>query len=118
MHKYVCQRVSGEVIVPRVRVATTHWQKFRGLMLDTTLGVDEALWIADCNAIHCCFMKLDIDVLFLDKSGVVLYIVERMKPWTFSKFVRGGASVLECSAGTIASHKLRIGERLVMNEDF
>lgn len=84
-------------------------------MFDATLEKTEALWIANCSAIHCCFMSIEIDVLFLDKNGVVLYIIEHMKPWSFSKWVRQGVSVLECYPGTVSHYGLRVGEQLVMH---
>ena len=105
-------REDGREIVSKLRTATTHWEKFRGLMLDTSLQPGEALWIDQCQAIHCCFMKIPIDVVFLSHEGEVLHLIERMAPWTFSKFVRKASQVLECYPGTIEQHGLSIGMKL------
>lgn len=111
-HPLYCHRADGTFVVPRVRLAKTHWRKLLGLMFDTSLAADEALYIEKCNAIHCCFMKIEIDVVFLDANLRILHLIPRMKPWRFSKVVRGGTSVLECYPGTIARYGLQVGEVL------
>lgn len=105
-------RADGTVIVSNLRMASNYWEKFRGLMLDNSLQPDEALLLDDCQAIHCCFMRLKIDVLFLTAQGEVVHLVENMAPWTFSKFVRKATQVLECYPGTIAKYGITVGETL------
>lgn len=102
------------MIVSNLRLASTYWQKFRGLMLDDSLQPNEALLLDECQAIHCCFMRLKIDVLFLTAEGEVVHLVEQMAPWTFSKFVRKATQVLECYPGTIAKFGITVGERLTV----
>lgn len=102
----------GRVIVSRLRVAQTAWQRFRGLMFDTSLQPGEALLIPQCNAIHCAFMRLSIDVLFLSDAGDVVRVMEQMKPWRASPLVRGAVQVLECYPGTIREFGIVSGQRL------
>lgn len=114
LSQYQVWRNDSEVVIERLRVADTHWKKLKGLMWDTSLQPDEALWLARCNSIHCCFMKMDIDVLFLDKSGTVLRIMEEMRPWRFSPIVRKADAVIECYPGTVRRLALCAGDRLTV----
>jgi uncharacterized protein len=102
----------GSVIVSSLRLAETHWEKFRGLMLDTSLQPDEALLIRNCKAIHCCFMKIAIDVLFVDEQGRISHIISEMRPWSFSPVVREAHDVIECFPGTVARAGLEVGQQL------
>lgn len=105
---------NGQVVVADVRAADTFWKKFRGLMWDDSLQPDEALWFPGDNWIHCFFMKIPIDVLFLDKHGVIVYMKEKMKPWTISPPVFQAKGVLECYPGTIERHQLQVGQTIVI----
>lgn len=105
----------GAEVVPRLRQAVSHWQKFRGLMMDRSLQSDEALLIHNCRSIHCFFMLMPIDVVFLAADGTIVRVIERMKPWTVSPVVRQAQDVLECYPGTIAAHGLQVGHRLRMS---
>lgn len=102
----------GTQVVSELRMGDNFWTRFRGLMLDKSLQPNEALLLNNCQAIHCCFMLLEIDVIFLSADGEVLHIVEKMKPWTFSRFVRGATQVLECYPGTISAHGIGVGQKL------
>lgn len=102
----------GTPVITELRIADNYWMRFRGLMLDRSLQPNEALLLENCQAIHCCFMMMEIDVLFLSPDGRVLHAVEKMKPWRFSKFVRGASQVLECYPGTISTYAIEVGQRL------
>jgi len=78
----------------------------------TQLGPNEALLLPRCNSVHCCFMKISIDVLFLAADGEILYLRPNMNPWTFSPIIRNSKNVLECSSGTIARLDLQLGHHI------
>lgn len=107
---------TGEVILEQVRQARTHWQKFRGLMMDDTLQPNQGLWIERCKSIHTCFMKIPIDVLFVAKDGEIVWVIENMVPWRVSRNVRKAADVLECRVGTIERYQLRQGQHVAIVE--
>jgi uncharacterized membrane protein (UPF0127 family) len=56
-------------------------------------------------------MRFPIDVVFLDKSGSVVDVVGRLKPWRAATRLRARA-VLELAAGEAERVTVRIGERL------
>jgi uncharacterized membrane protein (UPF0127 family) len=105
-------RRNGQVALRYVEVANTHWQKFKGLMFVKSLGADEGLLIEDCRAIHCCFMKIPIDVVYVSADGHIVHLISSMQPWRFSKYVKEASRVLECHAGTIAQQGWSIGDVL------
>ncbi len=70
-----------EVIVPNLQLATTFWQRFRGLQLRRRLAADEGLLLTPCRSIHTHWMKFAIDVACLNSEGVVVQITRGVKPW-------------------------------------
>lgn len=103
---------SGKVVCELTEKADTPWSRFWGLMNKPDLAAGHGLWIEPCADIHSCFMRFEFDAVFVDKTGKVLHIVQAMKPWRVSKFVRGGHSVLELPAGTILTSGTELGDVL------
>lgn len=72
----------------KIKVASTFWQRTKGLIGAKTLAPDEGLLIERCNCIHTFFMSFAIDATFLDKNDQVVKIVKNIRPWRL--FVWGG----------------------------
>lgn len=66
-----------------VRVAATFASRLRGLLFrpPSWLSAADALLLAPCGSVHTCFMKVPIDVAFIDEAGVVVRSEERVPPW-------------------------------------
>lgn len=96
-----------------VYIADTFRARFRGLMLRKSLIPGEGLLLRDCSAIHCCFMRFPIDVVYLDGDMNVVD-VETVRPWRLGKCLRGVKHVLELEQGGAA--ELRPGMHLTMKE--
>lgn len=62
------------------------------------LANGDGLWIAPCNSVHTLFMRASIDVVYLDREDRVLKIVDALKPWRGSMYLKAH-SVLEVGAG-------------------
>ena len=92
---------SESVIIPRLELATSFWQRFRGLQLRAELPEDQGLLIKPCRSIHTHWMRFSIDVAMLDEDGLVLEVFSGVKPWRFVRQVRRTRSVLETSAGAL-----------------
>ena len=71
----------------------------------------EGLLIRPSFSIHTFFMRFPIDAVFLDRSGSVVDVVGRLKPWRAATRLRARA-VLELAAGEAERLGLRFGERL------
>ena len=60
-------------------------------------------------------LKIDViklDALFCAPDGTVLHVVENMKPWRFSKFVRGARYTLEFTGGTLKG-RVQVGDKIL-----
>lgn len=96
----------------RVETADRVWRRFFGLMGRRDLaGV--RLWFPRCASIHTCFMRGNIDVVFLDAKNVVVALHPDVRPW---RIVNAGSaaarSVLELSTGGISELTLQVGDEV------
>ena len=57
-----------------------------------------ALLFPGCASVHTAWMRMPIDVVFLDADGRALAVRQRLGPWRVAR-CRGAAAVLECPAG-------------------
>ena len=103
---------TGVVVADRVLVATTRAERRVGLLKHDHLEPGEGLLIAPCNGVHTCFMRFAIDLLALDKNGVVVDAVSTLKPWRLRLPKRGSFSVLELAAGTLSRTHVEVGHRI------
>ena len=108
--KVVC---NNKVIFNDIVVADTFISRLVGLLNKKHLSMDEGLLLTNCSSIHCFFMKITIDVVYLSNDMEVLYI-ETVKPWRIGKIVKKTAHVLELAEG--AGDKISVGDRLVFVE--
>ena len=87
-----------QLIADQVAIADSFFTRFRGLMLRKSLAPGEGLFLKNCSAIHCCFMRFPIDVVYLDDSMKVVGI-ETVKPWHLGSIFPGAKHVLELESG-------------------
>jgi uncharacterized membrane protein (UPF0127 family) len=105
---------TGLIVAARVAVATTRAQRRIGLLKHDHLDPGEGLWIAPCNGVHTCFMKFSIDILAMDRDGVVVDAVSTLKPWRMRLPRAGSWSVLELRAGTLMRAAPALGHRIAI----
>ena len=105
---------TGLVVADRVTIAATRADRRRGLLGRSRLEPGEALLIAPCNGVHMFFMRFSIDMLALDRNGVVVDAVSELKPWRIRLPRRGSYSVLELTAGTLVKTQTKIGHRIII----
>ena len=89
---------AGHPVANRVAMADTFLTRFKGLMLRSTLSSGEGLLLKNCSAIHCCFMRFPIDVVYLSGNMQVV-ATETVKPWHLGQRFSGTKHVLELNAG-------------------
>lgn len=82
-----------------------------GLLGRRALAPDQALWLAPCNNVHTFFMRFSIDVVFIDRAGVVLAIVAHLTPWRVAAAWRAHGC-LELAAGGASRYALTVGQCL------
>ena len=109
-----CTLQTGEVIAKQVERADTFWTRLKGLMFRRQLDPQTGLLLDPCPQIHTCFMRFDIDVLFLDKENRVVAVLEKIKPWRMSKFYGSARRTLELPGGRLQG-RIRVGDALNFN---
>lgn len=105
-----------------LRLANTFLARFRGLMLTRPLEAGQGMLITRCPSVHSAFLRYPIDVVYLDRNGIVTRCVPNLRPWraSFSGAGRDEAGkryqrarhTLELAAGAIAAMGVRPGDRL------
>jgi uncharacterized membrane protein (UPF0127 family) len=84
-------------------------------MMSPALGPVEGMLITHCSSVHSALMRFPIDVIYLDRHGVVIRCVPNLKPWSASHSFAGGpvaAHTLELAAGAITAMNIAPGDRL------
>ena len=100
------------VLCEAMEEAKTFGTRLKGLMGRTDFPLGTGLHIAPCNSIHTFFMKIPIDVLFLDKGLKVVDALEAMAAWRTSRVYFEAKSVLELPAGTARATQTQSGDFL------
>ncbi|HMS58714.1 MAG TPA: DUF192 domain-containing protein [Tepidiformaceae bacterium] len=94
---------TGAVLASDLRVASSAWARFRGLMLVSKLGPGAGLDIRPCGSIHMMFMRFAIDAVFYDSDGRVTKVSRGVRPWIGIAFGgRGAKGVIELPRGAAA----------------
>jgi len=102
------------LLAARGELARSFWARGRGLMGRSSLPNSYALIIFPESSIHTFFMRVPIDVLFIDRSDTVIGLREAMPP---SRPFAGvapwrGRYVIEMPAGVIAATGTTLGDQL------
>lgn len=101
---------SEQTLPLQVKIANTWWRRFLGLMFQTTLQKQTALWLIPCGGIHTIGMLFTIDVVFLQKNGEISRIAENVRPFRLRFAPKRTYSVLELNAGEAKSLGLKLGQ--------
>lgn len=103
---------NNAILADKVSMADDFIKRFLGLMGKKRLRKGEGLLLLHSPSIHCFFMKISIDAIYLSKEMRVLGI-ETLQPWSIGKHFRKTAHVLEIEAG--AASKVKVGDTIVLN---
>lgn len=106
---------SGASICERCHVADTPLRRMRGLLGRRDLPAGEGVLLRPAGSIHTFFMRFPVDVVFLDRDGRVLRVVESLPPWRAAA-VRGARAALELRAGESTRRGVVAGTILVAGE--
>jgi uncharacterized membrane protein (UPF0127 family) len=106
-------RTTNDRVAMHVELAVTRRQRRRGLLGRDRLHNGSALVLLPCVAVHTAFMRFAIDVVFVNRLGSVVHVVERLQPWRVA-LAPGAYGVIELAAGSLARQDLRVGDRLCL----
>lgn len=106
----------GQVLADAAELARSFMARGRGLMGRASLPAGYALIIYPEWSIHTFFMRVPIDVLFVDKKNMVVGLQHAMPP---SRPFAGvapwrGHYVVEMPAGVLAATGTQVGDQLVL----
>jgi uncharacterized membrane protein (UPF0127 family) len=104
---------TGEVVASAVELADTRATRRRGLLGRDSLDASTAMVISPCFSIHTISMRFAIDVVFIDREGVVVRILRDLGPWRLAIAPRARA-VVEMAAGGLSARDVRVGDRLYL----
>ena len=93
-----------------VRVAGNFFTRLVGLLAHHELPPHHGLWLQPSNGIHTMGMRFAIDVVGLDRHGVVVKTAEAVQPWRIVGMPRGTRSVVELPAGHLRAHPVHVGD--------
>lgn len=105
---------NGTIFLKRAEIARSFLDRSRGLLGRDSLPAEHGLLIIPCSSIHTLGMRFTIDVLFLDRAGLVVRIVRNIRPGRL--YVGGGPrahSVLEIASGWLPADSVQIGDQLM-----
>jgi len=106
------------VLAEKADIAGTWLTRLKGLLFKDRLPEGNCLVIYPCKAVHTCFMRFNIDILFMNESDEVVYLMEDVPAFRFSPFVKGARYVIECLPGTISSTRTALGDLLTPLEKY
>jgi len=107
--------MTGEVLAEQVQVAEDFLSRLIGLMGRQTMADGSALVLRPCRCVHTFFMRFYIDLVFLDRRGIVVHKIMDMPPFRISPLVRRASLVVELPGGTVRN-RLRPGDILKIAE--
>ncbi len=94
------------------RLANTAWSRLVGLLGRTHLPFGEGLVLVPGSGIHTCFMRMAIDVVFVDKEGRVLKTATNVRPFRFVMCPRGTRYTVELPVGVVEQTKTAVDDHL------
>lgn len=102
-------------LVSDVNKTNSAFERMRGLLFRKELELMQALWIEPCPSIHTIGMTYAIDVIFLDKNGLVLKVIENLAPLRMA-MCKGAIVSLEMRAGSARRANIQIGLTLTWKQ--
>jgi len=105
---------TNQIIASKVTIADTFLSRLIGLLNKKELPDNTGLWIIPCNSIHTFGLKFNIDVIFLNKDNVIVYLIENMDKNKMSPIIFPAHSVLEVVPGSIKDSGTATGHKIAV----
>lgn len=95
-----------------VGLTTNFWDRLKGLLGRQKLAENQGLLIKPCRQIHTFGMKFPIDVIFINREGLVVKVINCLEPGR-QAYAMKAAYTLEVSAGMAKRYGLTAGDQLM-----
>lgn len=86
--------------------------RLMGLMFKSDIPAEQGLWIKPCNWIHTFFMRIPIDVVYLNRQMQVVHIQKNLIPWKLGSPIWKAHSLIEFPAGSPVTSQLQNGDQI------
>lgn len=113
-HKVTLSRLGAPMLY--AYDAKTFRRRLCGLHSVPPLGPCDAIMIRPCKAIHTFGQKETIDVMFMNKYGIVLKLTT-LKPWRITGCLKSVVAV-EMAEGTAKRINMRVGQKFKPSEGY
>lgn len=99
-----------------VAFAQTPLARTVGLIGRASVAEDGGMAFERCSSIHTFFMRMPIDVLFLDEERRVVRAVAGVRPWRPFVGCSEASCVVELAEGAIERRGIAVGQLLELRE--
>jgi uncharacterized membrane protein (UPF0127 family) len=111
-HLRIENAAKGARVADRARLANRFWSRLIGLLSRSRLSAGEGLVLAPGNAIHTLFMRMAIDVIFVDKNGEVTKTAVNVRPFRMVMCPLRTRYTVELPVGVIEQTGTAVGDRI------
>lgn len=120
MRKAIVKNLTRDtVLAEECEIASSYWERTRGLMMRPSLPEGTGLYIERTPSIHMFNMKFAIDAVFVTAENVVTDIREnlgRRKMYVAKNGAGKPYAVIELPVGTVARTSTQVGDQLKVEE--
>lgn len=102
---------NGQGLTPNGKLANQFLSRLMGLMGRLDLPRDFCLVLIPCSSIHMAFMKIPLDIAYLNRQGVVIALQWDLKPWKIGEIHPGTYAVLEAPVDGVL-RRLAVGDQI------
>lgn len=91
----------NKILSNDILIADSFVDRLIGLMFKSKLVGAEGLLIDPCRSIHTCFMKYNLDIVFISSEKKIVKIIRNLKPWRMTWIYFSASMTLELPAGKL-----------------
>src|SRR5438094_8183523 len=108
---YAFNRTREAYLATQLRIAGTHWSRFRGLMCAdaSSFHAGRGLPLVQSRGVHTLSMRFPIDGLYLDGDKTGVHLEQHLKQWRMATNRINAASVLPRPEHTLYSTRTPAG---------
>ena len=105
----LAERTTGAIVADSLEVADGFWSRLVGWQFRKSLPPGRGLLIVPCPSVHTFCVRFAIDVVMLDRQGIIVEIRRNVRPWRVVLPKQKIYAILELPAGAA---KVAVGTRL------
>lgn len=106
----------GTLVAARARWADRFWSRLRGLPGRKELPPDEGMVVVPCWSVHTFFLRVPIDIVYVDRQRTVVKTVSDLKRFRACAGGRSAHHAVEVPTGTVRESRTPVGDQLRFEE--